>query len=370
MIGVKLTDKEAMALAITEAQKGSGFVSPNPPVGCVILDKNREFLSSGFYARYGAIHAEMMAIDKVKDKTLLEGAHLFVTLEPCSHFGQNPPCVQSLIKYSWKKIVYGIEDPNPKVSKKGIKKLRDYGLLVQKTGFFQLELKRLYEAFTWNMKKKRTFFALKTASSLDGVAALSHGESQWITEPSSRDLNQNLRLSFDAILVGLGTFLQDDPRLNVRSKKGVKNKVILLDPEGQSLDMIPQSQMAKVRPLKDIYVVSSKRKNKLKVSYIPIKKSKNSIDLNKLSFELYRRKITSVLVEGGAKTFVEFLRQQASFRIYQFINPSFIGGVQGAYWTENLKTKALKNRINLFSLELLQTKPDFFMTGLLSYKKT
>ena len=366
----KLTDQEAMALAIQEAKKGLGFVSPNPPVGCVILNKNREFLSSGFYSQYGAVHAEIMAINKVKNKTLLEGAYLFITLEPCVHFGKNPPCVKNLIKYSWKNIIYGVEDPNPKVSKKGIKTLKRYGFSVKKIRSFQLELKRLYEAFTLNMKEKRAFFALKTAGSLDGVAGLSHGESQWITQASSRVLSQNLRLSFDSVLIGLGTFLQDNPRLNIRNRTFKKaNKVILLDPEGYSFDLISQSRLVEVRPLKSIYIVSSKRKKNLNLSYIPIPNNKK-IDLKRLSFQLYKKKINSVLVEGGMRTFSEFLQQKASTRLYQFINPSFLGGYKGCYWTETLHTRPLKERIEIQSLEVLKTQPDLFITGLLSYKKT
>ena len=159
----RLSNREAMALAIEEAQKGLGFVSPNPPVGCVILNKDREFLSSGFYSYYGAIHAEIMALNKIKDKKLLEKAHLFVTLEPCFHFGKNPPCIDSLIKYPWESLTYGVEDPNPKTNTKSIKKLKSRGFKVQKTTFFEKELQRLYEAFTLNMKEKRAFFCFKNS---------------------------------------------------------------------------------------------------------------------------------------------------------------------------------------------------------------
>ena len=356
-----------MALAIEQAYKGSGLVSPDPLVGVVILNKNRELLSTGFYACYGALHAEIVAINKIKNKTLLEGAYLFTTLEPCVHFGKNPPCVKSLIKYPWKSITYGKEDPNPRVSKKGIAELKKQGFSVKKTRFFQLELQRLYEAFALNMKKKRAFFALKTGGSLDGVAGYSHGESQWITKPQSRNLNQDLRQAFSAVLIGVETFLQDNPRLNIR-KKSLKNKVILLDPEGRSLDLIPKSRLAEVRPLKNIYVVSFQKKKNLAVSYIPIPKKKK-IDLKALSYQLYKEKISSVLVEGGIKTFIGFLEQKASSRLYQFINPSFIGGYRGRYWTETLHTRHLKERIEIQSLEVLKTQPDLFITGLLSYKE-
>ena len=365
----KLTDQEAMVLAIDQAYKGGGYVSPDPLVGSVILNKNRELLSTGFYAHYGALHAEITALNQIKKKSLLDQAHLFVTLEPCSHFGKNPPCVKSLIKHSWKSITYGMEDPNPKVSKKGIKQLKEKGFVVKKTPFFALELQRLYEAFTVNMQEKRTFFALKTAGSLDGVAGFSHGESQWITEPSSQFLSHNLRQSFDAVLIGVETFLQDNPRLNIR-KTGFKqtNKVILLDPLGRSLDLISQSRLAEVRPLKNIYVVSSHKKKNLAVSYVPIP-SRKEIDLKALSFKLYQKKISSVLVEGGVRTFSNFLEQKASSRIYQFINPSFLGGYKGRYWTEKLPINHLKERIRIQSLEILKTQPDLFITGLLCYKK-
>ena len=355
-----------MALALKESYKGKGFVSPNPCVGSVILNKNREFLSSGFYARYGAVHAEIMALNKIKNKKLLNQARLFVTLEPCVHFGQNPPCVESLAKYPWKSITYGIEDPNPQVSGKGVKSLKKKGFLVKKTRFFKWELKRLYEVFILNMREKRAFFALKTAGSLDAVAGLSQGESQWITEPQSRMTSHDLRLSFDSVLIGVETFLQDNPRLNIRKANLKKtNKVILLDPLGRSLSLISKSRLAELRPLKDIYVVSYCKTKKTGASFISIPRSRE-IDLKDLSYKLYEKKITSVLVEGGIQTFSAFLKQKAGLRLYQFINPSFLGGYRGRYWTENLNIGSLKDRIKIQSLEVLAVHPDLLLTGVLS----
>ena len=165
----KFSEREAMELAIKEAEKGQGFVSPNPPVGCVILNKDKEFLSSGFYSAYGHIHAEISALNKIKNKESLKGSHLFVTLEPCAHFGQNPPCVDSLLKQPFASIIYGREDPNPKTKGQGLKKLKQKGFKVKQSAFLQNSIRRLYEVFSFNMEKNRTFFALKTASSLDGI---------------------------------------------------------------------------------------------------------------------------------------------------------------------------------------------------------
>ena len=365
--GKTLSDESAMALAIEEAQKGLGFVSPNPPVGCVILNKNREFLSSGFYSHYGAIHAEIRALNRVKDKTLLEKAHLFVTLEPCFHFGQNPPCVDSLIQYPWASLTYGMADPNPKTNKKSLKKLKSKGFKVKKTDFFEKELQRLYEAFTLNMKEKRAFFALKSASSLDGVVAFCHGESQWITNQKSRNFAQKLRAGFSAVLIGVNTFLQDNPRLNSRrnSKKSLTNKVIILDPSGKSFSLIESSNLARVRPMKNIYVVSRKKPQK-KPAFQWIHSEEYPFDLKKLSYRLYQERIASVLVEGGSETWSSFLEQKAAQRLYHFISPCLLGGKKGQYWTENLNIESLKYKKQLKLIEILYLNEDVFITGLLS----
>ena len=362
----RLSDKSAMALAIEEAQKGLGFVAPNPPVGCVILSQNREFLSSGFYSHYGAIHAEIMALNKIKNKKLLEKARIFITLEPCFHFGQNPPCVDSLIQYSWVSLTYGIEDPNPKTNKKSIKKLKSKGFKVKKTDFFKKELQRLYEAFAFNIKEKRAFFALKSASSLDGVSAFSHGESQWITSQKSISLAHELRAGFSAVLIGVNTFLQDNPRLNcrIKTRKNIANKVIILDPSGQSFSLIEKSNLARVRPMKNIYVVSQKKPQKKSAFQLIHLPNKYPLDLKELSYKLYQKSINSVLVEGGAETLSQFLEQKQAHRLYSFINLCLLGGQKSRYWTETLNIKGLSSKKQLKSVEILHLNEDLFLTGL------
>ena len=370
----KLSNKEAMALAIEEAEKGIGFVSPNPPVGCVILNKNNEWLSSGFYSHYGAVHAEISALNKIKNKKDLRGAHIFTTLEPCFHFGQNPPCVNSLIKYPWDSLTYGIEDPNPKTNRKSIKKLKSKGFKVKKTAYFGKHLQRLYEAFTVNMRQNRAFFALKTASSLDGVMALHSGESQWITNKSSRDFASHLRVCFDAVLIGIETFLEDNPRLNCRKKafEKIKNKVCLLDPSGRSLKLISKSRLAKVRPLENIFVITKpsfknkKEKPPFKLISCPLLNTPpSSFDLWHLSQKLYKENICSVLIEGGAKTLSGFLEQKACQRLYHFISPCLLGGKKGRHWTEQLAISSLKNRKVLHSQERFFFDEDILITGTL-----
>ena len=357
-----------MGLAIEEAQKGLGFVSPNPPVGCVILNKDGEFLSSGFYSHYGTIHAEIMALNKIKNKKQLEQAHLFVTLEPCFHVGQNPPCVNRLIQYPWASLTYGVGDPNPKTNQKSIQKLKVKGFNVKKSAFFKESLMRLYEAFTVNMKQKRAFFALKIASSLDGVTSFSHGDSQWITSEKSRALVHELRAGFSAILIGVNTFLQDNPMLNCRrkAKKDGANKVVILDPTGRSFSLIKKSNLARVRPMENIYIVSQrkpKEKHPFQLIHLP---NQYPFELKELSYKLYQKNITSVLVEGGAETWSAFLEQKASQRLYCFISPILLGGKKGCYWTESLNIEALENKKRLKACEIFQLDKDLLLTGLLS----
>lgn len=361
-----------MELAVLEAKKGYGFVSPNPPVGCVILDKQTYFLSSGFHKCYGAVHAEISALNKVQDKSKLKGAHLFVTLEPCAHFGKTPPCVDHLLKLPLASITYGLEDPNPQTKKaKGLQKLKSKGMRVQKSSFLQNEIRRMYEAFALNMEKNLAFFALKTASSIDGVMSMNHGESQWITGIESRDFVFELRAMFDAVLIGVGTFLEDNPRLNCRLKgfEKIKNKVCILDPSGRSLKLIPNSLLARSRPLENIFVITSPAVPKKNYPFKMLSASFNShthqIDLQQLSRLLFQNKIGSVLVEGGAKTFSSFVEQNIAHRLYHFINPCLLGGKNAKYWSETCSTPSLKEKKQLSSTEILYFGQDICMTGVL-----
>ena len=368
----KLSARQAMERAIEVAEKGQGFVLPNPPVGCVILDKENRFLSCGFYERYGSIHAEISALNKIKDKSCLKEAHLFVTLEPCAHFGQNPPCVESLIKYPLASVTYGREDPNPETKGRGIKKLQQKGIKVKRSDFCQKALRRLYEAFALNMEKGQTFFALKTACSLDGVLALNHGESQWITGKEARDFVFYLRVCFSTVLVGVGTFLEDNPQLNGRKKgfEGLNNKVCVLDPEGRVWDLILKSRLASVRPAENIFVISRKSAHKNRYPFRILKAKWNSdlsqFDLKSLSRQLYQEEgLSSVLVEGGAGVFSSFLRQNQARRLYQFISPCLIGSRKGKTVTESFGIKSLSEKKFLTHSEISRFGEDILITGVL-----
>lgn len=372
-IGQRLSPKSAMKLAIREAKKGVGFVSPNPPVGCVILDRDHKFLSSGFHRSYGREHAEIIALNQIKKKSFLTGAFVYITLEPCAHFGQTPPCVDALAQYPLARVIYGMKDPNPKTDGAGIDQLNHKGIQTEPFSCFQKEVKKLYEEFSFNMKEGRAWVALKVAVTLDGKMALSDGSSRWITSEISRKYVSRLRGHHDGVLIGAGTFLQDNPRLNSRQPpyRGRKNRVVLLDPKGVSLKHVASSRLSEVRPLSHIIVVvADSLKTSLKNPAFNLKRyplnSNDRFDLRSLLTNLYKEeKITSLLVEGGEAVYSSFLQQKAAQRLYQFIGPQFLGGSNGKGFTEGFFVKSLDQAVFLRDVEFVKKGSDFLVMGLL-----
>ena len=151
-LGQNITDEQAMQLAIEVARQGEGYVSPNPLVGCVVLDQNNKLVSMGAHLKLGEAHAEVHALSQIQDKSQLKGAKLFVTLEPCSHYGKTPPCVDLILQYPIAKVVYGIKDPNPLVAGRGIQKLKDHGVEVEQAEGFEASCRELCEQFLFHIQ--------------------------------------------------------------------------------------------------------------------------------------------------------------------------------------------------------------------------
>ena len=355
-----LSAVEAMQLAIAEGKKGAGWVSPNPLVGCVILDEKHRLLSTGYHKKIGGPHAEIEALKGVSDEQL-EGAHIYVTLEPCANEGKTPSCAKHLATLPIASVTYGVRDPNPLTNGRGAEILKeaeidvfDFSEIPDNPTKLTSELEELAEVFLYNMRKQRPFVSLKVATSLDGQMGLKTKESGWITNELSRDHVHFLRATHDAVLVGRGTIDIDNPRLNIRHPKfkDKKNKVIVLDGDGQLLGTIKDRLVATVHAPENIIVVTKPGvhvppEGKAFTHLQCPLKSDGVFDLDRLLEELYRKGICSVMVEGGSNTYRGFFLQKQIQRVILFQAPILLGHENGLPWTQGLVIPTMKDKIVL-----------------------
>ena len=343
-----------MKKAISLAKKGEGFTNPNPLVGAVI-EKNGKILAAGFHHKYGALHAERDALFNLAKKNLLDaakGATLYVTLEPCCHFGKQPPCTQAILEAGISKVVVGSRDPNPLVAGKGIKFLRENGIQVYED-FLRDECDALNFIFFHFITKKIPFVALKYAMTADGKIATVSGKSKWISCEASREYAHNLRKKYAAILCGIGTVLADDPLLTCRIEGGKNPVRVICDSDLRislgskivrtakeiptiiacALDekKLKNSQnknfKEKISALKNagIEILFCKKRADSK-SQISDVQGEKKIDLKKLMRLLAKKNIDSVLIEGGAKINFSALQAGIVQRVYCFVAPKIFGG--------------------------------------------
>jgi len=324
-----LTDESYIRLAIEIAKKGAGKVSPNPMVGVVIV-KNERILGAGFHEKFGSKHAEINAIEKVKEN--IEGATLFTNLEPCSHYGKTPPCVDRIISEKIKRIVIGTLDMNPLVSGKGVKKLKSAGIDV-KVGVLENECIELNKFFFKYVTKKLPYVSLKAAQTIDGKIADKSGESSWISSLQSRKYVHSLRAKYDAVLVGKGTIEKDDPKLTVRLVEGRNPKRVILD---ANLDIKLSHRIFTKNNDRNLIVITSKKNagkkrkiNKLNslgaLVLFAKEESGEKVDLKSALRELYKIGIASVLVEGGSEVFTSFVKENLFDDMLMFISPRILG---------------------------------------------
>lgn len=297
--------KECFKLAL----KGEGRTSPNPLVGCVVLNESEEVISTGFHARYGENHAERDALLKV-DKTSTKNGALIVNLEPCSHYGKTPACADLIIEYGIKKVVIAMRDVNPIVAGNGIKKLKDAGIEVIENVLTE-NAEKLNEVFITNMKEKRTFTALKTASTLDGKIATKTGSSKWITSHAARDEVKNIRKKYDAILTSSSTVIVDNPTMEH------KNKIIL------DRELKTDFKNAQIYKSGNIFVFFDEKKAIPQTAYntmfLPCPVQNKKLDIEFVLKKLFELKIMSVLVECGGTLNGSFI--DYADKIYHFIAP-------------------------------------------------
>lgn len=325
-----MTDESYIKLTLEIAKKGIGSVSPNPLVGAVLV-KEGKIIGAGYHQKYGEAHAEINAINSASES--VEGATLFVNLEPCSHFGKTPPCVDALLESKIKKVVIGTLDMNPIVCGNGIQKLKDNGVEV-KVGILENECVELNKFFFKNVTKKTPYVTLKSAITIDGKIADASFQSKWITSTASRKQVHKLRNEYDAVLIGANTVNKDDPQLTVRLVEGRNPKRIIFDPNLKSC--IDRKIFHSEKNV--LLVTSVEKKNSQKVKAFQElgvnllfartdeqKQFRLKTVLKKLSDE----NITSVLVEGGAKVYNSFIKENLFDELQIFIAPKLLGsGIQ------------------------------------------
>ncbi len=315
-----------MKRALSLAKRGQSWTRPNPLVGAVIV-KDGKIIGEGYHRKFGDAHAEIDALNSVNtsNQKKIPGSTIYVTLEPCSHFGKTPPCADALIKAGIHEVYYASHDPNPLVSLRGIKKLEAAGI---KTHFgpFTPEAQELNVAFMSFFEKKRPYVALKFAASLDGKIATWSGNSQWITNEKARKYTQRLRGKFHAILVGKNTVLKDNPNLGTHNKKLQDPLRIILD---STLEIPITSNVFRDKNV--IMVTTSRapaqRKNAYEQAQIELViQNHDHIQIPELLKELQRKDIQSILVEGGSETLGSFLDAKLVDHVYVFHAPLLIGG--------------------------------------------
>jgi len=303
------------------AANGLGNVAPNPMVGCVIVHENT-IISEGFHIKYGDAHAEVNAINSVKDKTLLKDATLYVSLEPCAHFGKTPPCSDLIIESGIKKVVIACSDVNPLVSGKGIEKLKRAGVEVI-TGILEKEAHELNKRFFTFHEKKRPYIILKWAQTADGFIDRKRNDNTQqalqISNEHSKRLLHKWRSEEQAIMVGTNTARLDNPRLNVRLLDGKNPVRIVLDKNLElpgNLNLFDGSQLT-------IIFTSVKKVLLNNVEYVAIDFSKNV--LQQVLNILYEREIQCVIIEGGSKLLQHFIDEELWDEARVFISERFIG---------------------------------------------
>lgn len=331
--------KRALELALL----GSGSVSPNPMVGCVIV-KDNQVIGEGWHQKYGEAHAEVNAIDSVKNKTDLQGADLYVTLEPCSHHGKTPPCADLIIKYPFKRVIICNTDSNPLVSGEGIIKLKQAGIEVI-TGVLEEKGKWLNRRFFTQMKKKRPYIILKWAETDDGFIAREDNSSKWISNEYSRKLVHKWRSEEDAIMAGRNTVTCDDPELTVRDWTGKNPVRILIDPQ------LKINKDSKIYNEASTTLIYNNIQAGIFGKNIFIKLEGEDF-LNTIFSDLIKRNIQSVIVEGGTRLLETFIEANAWDEIRRFKSDhTFRTGIPSPEFIGNLiyQEKILNDRLEVFT---------------------
>jgi diaminohydroxyphosphoribosylaminopyrimidine deaminase/5-amino-6-(5-phosphoribosylamino)uracil reductase len=321
-----MVDEKWMARALELAERGRGHVEPNPLVGAVLVQRG-EVVGEGWHENFGRAHAEVNALAKAG--AAARGATLYVTLEPCRHYGKTPPCTQAILSAGVRRVVAGMLDPFPAVSGQGAAQLREAGIVVE-TGLSEKEARRLNAPYLKLLKTGRPYVHAKWAMTLDGKIATRTGDSKWISGETARRHTHQLRGRMDAIIVGIGTVLADNPCLTVRPPGPRVPVRIILDSQGRLPGDSTLATTARDTPVLLITAGESARACALRTlgcEMLTLPASGGRPNVDSLLNELGRRRMTNVLVEGGAQVLGSFFDAKAVDEVHAFIAPTIAGGI-------------------------------------------
>ncbi len=365
-----------MRRALALAAKGRGRTSPNPLVGAVIVQGDG-IVGEGYHQKAGEAHAEIHALNQARDSA--RGATLYVTLEPCCHWGRTPPCTQAVIRAGIANVFVAMADVNPRVAGNGIRELEGAGIRVQ-VGLCEGAARRLNEIYLKYIQTKLPFVILKSAISLDGKIATASGESQWITSQASRQKGHEIRDSVDAILVGIGTILRDAPALTTRlpGGGGKTPRRIIVDSQGRTPPTAkifhPKREGEAPAETAGVVIAVTARAPAENIANLKdagaevwvIEEDNERVCLAALMRELGRREITSVLIEGGGEVNASALKAGIVDKVMFFIAPKLIGGENAPGPIGGEGIRHLSEAFSVLDVKITQINGDFLIEGYLN----
>lgn len=362
----QIIDEFYMQRALNLAARAQGRTSPNPIVGAVLV-KDGQVVGEGYHRKAGTPHAEVMALQRAGENA--RGATLYVTLEPCCHFGRTPPCCEAVIDRGVARVVAATLDPNPLVAGKGMARLKDAGIATG-VGILQDQAALLNEFFFKYIKEGRPFVTLKTAMTLDGKIATSAGDSRWISSEAAREHVHRLRNRYDAIMVGIGTVLADNPQLNTRLNIEERHDPlrVILDPELQ----LPRDSKIVQSSREQCTLVFSNRcedPETIKileeegVEVFSLDGEGPVLDLDRVLKELGKRGICSLLLEGGAEINAAMLSKRLVDKLTWIIAPKIIGGKTAPGPVGGAGQQLMSEALLLNNVQMEKLGPDFLLTA-------
>ncbi|MDD5596213.1 MAG: bifunctional diaminohydroxyphosphoribosylaminopyrimidine deaminase/5-amino-6-(5-phosphoribosylamino)uracil reductase RibD [Candidatus Omnitrophica bacterium] len=352
-----------MNLAMKLALKAKGETSPNPLVGAVVV-KNGRIIGKGYHAKAGLAHAEVMALDEAGQG--IKNATLYVTLEPCTHFGRTPPCVDRIIKSGIKKVIIGMIDPNPRNNGRGVNLLKQNKIKVE-VGFLEERLRKINEPFIKYITRHMPFVTVKIAQSLDGKIATENGDSKWITSDKSRSFAHKIRKDYDAIMVGINTVLRDNPKLNAWFSRKQPIKIIvdsqLSTPQKANIFSLDSRIIIATIASRPGQETQNRQILAQKAKVLEVKEKSGQVNLKNMMKNLAQLEITNILVEGGGTLIGALFDEGLVDKVLFFVSPKIIGGKNAISSVMGKGVSRIDKAIKLKNFSLKRLGEDFLIEG-------